>query len=164
MRFLFFRSSTSAHHCAAQIFASWMQERYTFCFLRQTNQKRMASNAFHALKDSDSDSDDEDSVFRSDADKLEKKANNLFLQAFAQNQTFSFSAQAAKETTLAGVKNQGESSLSSMANVLDSLGDDVKQLTRKVLATCKVERCECIQGAGQCCGGGSSSSHATCAA
>ena len=131
MRFLFFRSSTSAHHCAAQIFASWMQERYTFCFLRQTNQKRMASNAFHALKDSDSDSDDEDSVFRSDADKLEKKANNLFLQAFAQNQTFSFSAQAAKETTLAGVKNQGESSLSSMANVLDSLGDDVKQLTRR---------------------------------
>ena len=44
----------------------------------------MASNAFHALKDEDSDSDDEDSVFRSDADKLEKKANNLFLQAFAQ--------------------------------------------------------------------------------
>ena len=99
--------------------------------LERQSQKSMASNTFHALEDSDSESDDEDSVFKSDADKLEKKANNLFLQAFAQNQTFSFSAQAAKETTLAGVKNQGESSLSSMANVLDSLGDDVKQLTRR---------------------------------
>ena len=37
---------------------------------RQT--KSMASNKFHALEDSDSESDDEDSVFRSDADKLEK--------------------------------------------------------------------------------------------
>ena len=56
---------------------------------RQTK-KSMASNKFHALKDSDSDSDDEDSVFRSDADKLEKKANNLFFQAFAQNKLSHF--------------------------------------------------------------------------
>ena len=50
----------------------------------------MASNKFHALKDSDSDSDDEDSVFRSDADKLEKKANNLFLQALLKTKLSHF--------------------------------------------------------------------------
>ena len=33
----------------------------------------MAANLYAALKDSDSDSDDEDSVFRSDKEKIEKK-------------------------------------------------------------------------------------------
>ena len=91
----------------------------------------MAANLYAALKDSDSDSDDEDSVFRSDKEKIEKKANNLFAQTFMQNQTFSFSTEASKQNSVAGSKNQKESSLSSMANVLDSLGDDIKNIARK---------------------------------
>ena len=78
----------------------------------------MAANLYAALKDSDSDSDDEDSVFRSDKEKIEKKANNLFAQTFMQNQTFSFSTEASKQNSVAGSKNHKESSLSSMAAIL----------------------------------------------
>ena len=87
-------------------------------------------DAFHALKDSDSDSDDEDSVLRCDADKHEK-ANNLFLQALLKTKLSHFLLRQPKKLPLQGVKNQGESSLLFHGECVDSLGDDVKQLTRE---------------------------------
>ena len=87
--------------------------------------------SFAALGDSDSDSDDDETIFRSDKEKVEKKASDLFAKSFMQNQTFSFSTEVSKQNSIAGVRNEKESSLSSMANVLDSLGDDIKNIAKK---------------------------------